>query len=334
MTTKRAAIYARVSTELQARDEKTSLERQEKNCRQRAAEDGLTVVEEYVIQDASSGSTDSTDRKELQRILRGAERGAFDVVIMDLIDRTSRGGIFEFADICQRFLRFGVMPVWSTDRDIDLSTPTGQLIAAAKAWGAQQEALAIARRSKQGKQDRIAQGLLAKEYLPYGYRWSDAAQTMYEPDPIAAAVVRRIFTTLAEGGSATQLMEALRVEGIRPPRKAWTLNSITYIAKNPIYKGQRAQRRYTTRPRDPADKRLRGLKSKRVIEKRDVSEWLITAVPALVDEATWTKANVQLERNRWYKHKSPRRYGADEVLLYGGFVRCAHCGHALTPKCA
>jgi hypothetical protein len=31
-------------------------------------------------------------------------------------------------------------------------------------------------------------------------------------------------------------------------------------------------------------------------------------------------------------YKQPRRYGADEVLLYGGFCRCAHCGKALSPK--
>jgi DNA invertase Pin-like site-specific DNA recombinase len=332
MTTKRAAIYCRVSTERQARDEKTSLERQEQNCRQRAFEDGLHVEEQYVVHDPFSGSVDAVDRKKLQALFAGAERGAFDVVITDLIDRTSRGGIFEFADICQRFLRFGVTPIWATDREIDLSTPTGQLIAAAKAWGANQEMLAISRRSKQGKQGRIAQGMLARECLPYGYRWTDATQTMYEPDPTTAPVVRRIIVTLAEGGSATQLMITLSAEGIPPPRKAWSLNTITYIARNPIYKGERVQRRFVTKPRDQQDRRQRGLKTKRTVEKRDMTEWLVTPVPALVDAATWARANAQLERNRWHKHKMPKRYTAEEVLLYGGFVRCAHCGRALNPK--
>ena len=55
-TPKRAAIYCRVSTTLQATDEKTSLQHQERLCRERAAEDGMTIMEEYVIRDASSGS--------------------------------------------------------------------------------------------------------------------------------------------------------------------------------------------------------------------------------------------------------------------------------------
>jgi DNA invertase Pin-like site-specific DNA recombinase len=339
-TIKRAAIYCRVSTERQARDEKTSLERQDQNCRHRALEDGLLIEEQYVVHDPFSGSVDATDRVKLQALFAGAERGAFDVVIMDLIDRTSRGGIFEFADICQRFLRFEVTPIWATDREIDLTTPTGQLIAAAKAWGAHQEKLAITRRSQQGKQGLIAQGQLAREYCPYGYRWTDATHVAYEPDPIAALIVYRIFVTLAEGGSATQLMIALNVEGIPSPRKVkagqrqtlWSLSSVTYIARNPIYKGERAQRRFVTKPRNPVERRQRRLRTYRTVEQRDVTEWAITAVPALVDAATWARANAQLERNRWHTHKPPTRFTADEVLLYGGYVRCAHCGRSMFPS--
>src|SRR5947209_6597296 len=71
-------------------------------------------------------------------------------------------GVNDFVDICQRFLRFEVTPIWATDRDIDLSTSNGQMFAAMKAWVAQQEKEAIMRRFRRGRQDRIAAGKLDK----------------------------------------------------------------------------------------------------------------------------------------------------------------------------
>jgi Recombinase len=102
-------------------------------------------------------------------------------------------------------------------------------------------------RSQRGKEDRIAPVQLAREYCPYGLRWTDATHEAYEPDPTTAPIVFRIFAALAEGGSATQLMNAFNIGGIPSPRKPkdgrrltlWSLSSVTYIARNPIYKGER-----------------------------------------------------------------------------------------------
>jgi site-specific DNA recombinase len=167
--------------------------------------------------DASSGSLESSERAALQRLLHAAERGAFDIVIMDLIDRTSRGGIFEFADICQRFLRFDVTPLWATDRDINLTPQTGQLIVAAKAWDAYQEKEAIMRRFRRKRQDRIADGHLDRATIPYGYQWADAERTAWEPDETTAPIVRRIFHEIATGQSATGLAKQLTETGVPTP---------------------------------------------------------------------------------------------------------------------
>lgn len=344
----RAAIYCRVSTTLQATDEKTSLQQQERLCRERAAEDGLVVVEEYVVHDASSGSVDSVDRAALQRLLQAAERGAFDVVLMDLIDRTSRGGVFEFADICQRFLRFGVIPLWATDRDIDLTTPTGQLIAAVKSWAAYQEKEAIARRMRRGKQGRIVRGLLAREYCPYGYRWIDAEHTQYEPDPVTAPIVLRIYRDLVAGQSASAIARALNAAGVPTPSQVkgtprthrrfaqnaprWTEPTMAYLVRNPVYKGERAQNRFESLPRDRQDRLDRNLTSARAHKQRDIEQWVITQVPALVDAQTWAAALTQLSRGNFRATKNPTRYTDAEVLLYGGYIRCAHCGRALSPR--
>ena len=71
MMTKRAAIYARVSTEMQER-EGTSLESQEARCRAYAEEQGWTV--EHVIKEQGSGG-DIDGRPKLLGLLTLAKAG-------------------------------------------------------------------------------------------------------------------------------------------------------------------------------------------------------------------------------------------------------------------
>ena len=292
--------------------------------------------------------SDSEDRKALQRLLQAAERSSFDVVIMDLIDRTSRGGIFEFADICSRFLRFDVTPIWASDHDIDLTTQTGQLIAAAKAWGANQEKEAIVRRFNRGRLDRIAAGHLHRSTVPYGYQWADAERTMFEANPATAPIVQRIFHEIAAGGSATRLTQTLTESGVPTPgavkgrsrehpvfggrEPRWTVPTIAAILANPAYKGQRAHNRFVSVKWSYKDKRERNLTSRAEIRKRDEDQWTIIPVPPLVTPDIWTQANATYHANARFTTPIPRRYTEEEVLLYGGYVRCAHCGYAMSPN--
>lgn len=345
-TQKRAAIFCRVSTPGQAEDEKSSLATQERECRRRADEDGLLVVEEHVACIAHTAS-DPDDRPELERLLRAAMQGKFHVVLMDVIDRTTRSGVFDFADICNRFLRAGVTPVWARDRSIDLTTEMGRLLATIKAFSANQERESLVRRFRDGKQGRIARGLLGRAYLPYGYAWN-ADHTDYVPDRLTAPVVQRVYATLAQGGSAARLRDALNREQVASPaqRKGlrrrhlkfqdtpplWSVAMICDLVRNPVYKGERVQNRYMRVERDPHERRERGLKSKYQVIERPEADWHITPVTPLVDAATWDQAVQQLTRNAFATTKQATRFTTDEVLCYGGLVRCALCGRAMTVR--
>ncbi|WP_240517551.1 recombinase family protein [Paracoccus salipaludis] len=83
-TARRAAIYARYSSDLQ-RD--ASLEDQIRACRNYAARQDLEVVEAYSDR-AVSGA--SLMRSGLQKLLRDAQAGSFGVVIAEALDRLSR----------------------------------------------------------------------------------------------------------------------------------------------------------------------------------------------------------------------------------------------------
>ena len=75
----RAAIYARFSSDLQ-RD--ASIEDQVRSCREYAARQGLTIVDVYADR-AVSGA--SLMRSGIQKLLRDAQRGAFDLVLSEAL---------------------------------------------------------------------------------------------------------------------------------------------------------------------------------------------------------------------------------------------------------
>jgi DNA invertase Pin-like site-specific DNA recombinase len=370
-----AAIYCRVSTERQAIGDKTSLDRQEKNCRRTADKLGLTVNENYVIKEAHSGS-DPEDRDELKRLHAAAEHGQIKYVIMDVIDRTTRAGIFDFVDICKRFQHFHVEPIWASIPELDLTDPHDQKVASDKAYEAFIDKENIARRFQEGKSERMENGLILRAYMCYGYRWNaerprsfsdyeddqdprtewvldEEAHPREDGSPWPAQVVRRIFAALAEGYrtgsdiSSVKIAAQLTAEGIptpsqikrvrrrskhwREPSPEWSIQGIIGMVKNPTYKGTRPQHRWEKKPRSEKERRERGLRSSRIIEQRPESDWKMVAVPPLVDEQTWEDANRQLQRNRTFIHRQPRRFTTDDLLLYGGYVRCVYCNRALAP---
>lgn len=356
-----AAIYARVSTEQQATGDRTSLERQEKNCRRTAARLGLTVHERYVVKEAHSAS-DPEDRPGLEHLQRAAERGEFQYVLVDVIDRATRAGGEDILDIIKRFLAFGVEPVWANHPEWDMHDILDRRKAVDDAWKAWEDKQTIARRFYEGKLERMENGLLLRNNIAYGYRWNapdprwrgeydEDPRTMWEPDEgdgsqyNTAQVVRRIFRMMAEGSSTVRVKDQLNMEGVPPPSQVknrkrrpsrligttvgWNVATVSKITKDTSYKGQHPQHRWYEKVHDPKVRKAKGLKTDRYNAERDPSEWKYVAVPALVDGATWEAANRQLQQNITQWHRAPRRYTAADVLLYGGWVRCAYCGGAL-----
>lgn len=83
--TKRAAIYARFSTDLQ---NERSVEDQVTLCRKHAEQHDLTVVATY--EDKARSGASIFGRDGLLRLMDAARDGAFDVVVIEALDRLSR----------------------------------------------------------------------------------------------------------------------------------------------------------------------------------------------------------------------------------------------------
>jgi DNA invertase Pin-like site-specific DNA recombinase len=126
----RAALYARVSTNLDEKDLKNkdgeAVKRQAPvqliKLRRFAENHGWEVVAEYA--DRASGADDS--RPEFDKMMKAAYKREFDVILVVRIDRIMRS-LSNLLNVLNQLQEWKV-GLHATDQQIDLSSPTGRLM--------------------------------------------------------------------------------------------------------------------------------------------------------------------------------------------------------------
>ena len=149
-STKRAALYVRVSTDAQ------TLENQIRALRQVAERRGWNVVEVY--RDAGiSGAKGRNGRPGLDSMLKDASRRKFDIVMAWAIDRVGRS-LSDLLDTIQHLEACGV-DLYLDQQAIDTTTPMGKLVFQLTGAFAEFERTMIRQRIKAGLKRAIAQGM-------------------------------------------------------------------------------------------------------------------------------------------------------------------------------
>jgi DNA invertase Pin-like site-specific DNA recombinase len=149
-STKRAALYVRVSTDAQ------TLENQIRELRQVAGRRGWDVVEVY--SDAGiSGAKGRNGRPELDSMLKDASRRKFDIVMAWAIDRLGRS-LSDLLDTIQHLEACGV-DLYLDQQAIDTTTPMGKLVFQVTGAFAEFERTMIRQRIKAGLKRAVAQGV-------------------------------------------------------------------------------------------------------------------------------------------------------------------------------
>lgn len=243
-TTKRAAIYIRVSSAQQ--EENYSLATQEEACRRYCAERGYLVADEHVYQDIHTGA-DIWERRGLSSAREMARTGAVDVVVAYKIDRLSRsqqhlGALLTEAD------RYGVKYEFATERLDD--SLQGRILLGTMGIVAEVEREMFRERSLRGKRARITAGKPLHGQRPlYGYRWNDD-KSAYLINEAEAAIVRRVFSEVASGHTLRSIKKSFDEEGVPVPlasRKGvdrWQIPTIQRMCKQPAYWGEAQSNRY------------------------------------------------------------------------------------------
>jgi site-specific DNA recombinase len=305
------AIYARVSTE--AQEARGTIGSQLEALRERVAADGDDLAGEYV-DDGVSGAR--LDRPGLDALRDAAEAGAFDTLWCLTPDRLSRSYAYQVL-ISDELARHGVTIRYLDAPDI-ANDPQARLLTQMQSVIAEYERAKICERSRRGKLFRARAGENVHWKAPYGYlrviRHGDRPAHLVINEQ-QAAVVRRIFADYTTGGlSLRQITIALNAEHIPTPTgKHWISSTVGRMVRREAYTGRLVNRTKTIT--DP------GRRPRQVPRSRD--EWILTACPPLIDDATYDAAARTCADNTNF---SARRLNPDEqAWLLRGLVFCA-CG--------
>jgi len=304
---RQCAIYTRVSTEEQV--ERYSLEAQKEVLTRWAEVLGYEVAATYT-DPGYSGAQE--DRPALTRLLADAQEGRFAVVLVYRLDRLARKVRLAY-DLIERLEQCGVGLMSYSEPNINTTTSIGKAVLGIMAVFAEWERDTFAERSRLGLRKAAQSGRYLGGIVPYGYTVEDGRLT---PQPEEAAVVRQIFTWVAERGWSTervaQELNRLGVppkyrregRGVRGRRTAgvWRGGGVLRILKNRTYIGEYTYGKRTRKPQP---------------------DLVPVAVPPLVEPALFQAAQEQLARNALFAARNAR-----SVYLLKGLIRCGVCGRA------
>ena len=229
---KRAILYARVSTDEQARSG-YSLAQQLEALRDYASREGYEGLEE-VVDPGQSGA--SLERPGLDRVRDLVATGGAAVVLAQDRDRIAREPAYLFY-LREEFAQHNTVLRALNDRGDD--SPEGQLTDGILDQIARFERLKIAERSRRGKLRKVREGkLLAPPTPRYGFKLN-AARDAYEVDEAEMEVIRRIFRMVGvEGRSPGSLARIFDREGVPTPKgtKRWDRSFFRECILADIYK--------------------------------------------------------------------------------------------------
>ena len=342
----KCAVYSRYSD---AKQSTSSIEDQIRKCREYAARNGWTVLDNHIYRDSAiTGSTD--ERNALKQMLAAATSNIrqFDCVLVDDTSRLSRS--LGDTDRIAKELKFAGVRIVYVAQGFDSESESAGILTAIYGGINEQYLVDLGKKTFRGVEG------LAKRHLHtggrcFGYRnvqiEDDALRDSHgkpivcgvrlEVEPKQEKIVRRIFSMYAEGRSLKYITKKLNEEGVQSPRpqkgrvsRSWCPSSVRTILHNERYRGLVVWGK-TKKVRSPKT-------GKRVYRPRPESEWVQSEIPEqrIISDELWQRVEARREAvNRLYSDAT-RRNGLmhtramNSAYLFSGLLKCAGCGANLT----
>jgi site-specific DNA recombinase len=326
-----AAIYARYSSDMQR---SASIEDQARNCRKRAEAERWTIIETFA--DAAISGSDS-NRPQYKAMLVAAERGEFQVLLLDDLSRLARDSVEQERII--RRLEFKGLRIIATSDGYDSESKARKMHRGFK--GLMNE---IFLDDLRDKTHRGIAGQHIKRFWtggrPYGYRLKQILDpverdpfgapkrigSQIEPHPEQAPIVLEMFERYANGEAARNIASDFNARGIPSPGSSWRrkarrchgwMGSAVYtILVNDLYTGHVKwnQNRYERDPDTKIHKR----------RERPKSEWLTYRDESLriISDELWERS----VRRRTPNPGAKLKCGGRPRFLLSGILKCSVCG--------
>ena len=323
-----AAIYARVSSARQAKDQ--TIGSQLSALREHAATSRLDVPEEWVFADeGQSGAT--LVRPGLEALRDLAAQGCLDVVLVYSPDRLARKFAYQ-ALLIEELARCGVRVEFVKGPRGD--SPEDQLLIQFQGMFAEYEKAQLMERYRRGKAWRAKTGSVnVLSGAPFGYRYirkTPGSGAFYEVVPHEAVLVAEMFRRYADDGAAiADLRRWLTDQGVRTRtgKERWDRSVIWGMLRNPAYAGTAVFGK-TQAVHEPAGLNRTARLAGRTVPKqvrtqdRPREEWTGIPVPALVDEETFDRVQQRLADNKRFASRNTKF-----PSLLQGIAACASCGY-------
>ena len=341
---KRAILYARVSTDEQAKSG-YSLAQQMEALREYATREGYEVLEE-VTDPGQSGA--SLERPGMDQVRDLVAVGGVSVVLAQDRDRFAREPAYHYL-LRKEFEEHGTSMRALNDRGDE--SPEGELTDGILDQVAKFERTKTAERTRRGKLRKAREGkVIATVKPPYGFRYNESRDglVVYQPEMLG---VEKIFRLAAEGCGSFVIQKRLYQENIPSPRgnKNWQRRVIKQLVMSDVYKPHTYEettelvsaevvttlnpaREYGIRWWNCSARKTRQVsesdgnggrryRKQSSAIRRDSKEWI--AVPIV---AYLPRSLVEQARATMATHRSPQRKHLTRGWELRGLVRCGHCG--------
>jgi site-specific DNA recombinase len=320
-TSRRAAIYARVSTDKQ---NPLSPADQERKCREYSDRNGITVLGEHVYCDEGLSGV-GLDRPALQRLLRAAlaRTRDFDVILVDDTSRLSRST--EDVLSIYRDLNFAGLQLIAVSQNIDSHHEQAETLITIHGLIDHSYVAELSKKVHRGSESAVLRGLHVGGTC-YGYALvaeGNAGSKRLAIEESEALIVLRIFEMSAGGHSLKGITKQLNAEHAGG-RGNWCPTGIRSMLKRELYKGEVVWNRskFEKVPRTNTRRR----------KMRDESEWIRVQHPELtiVPAELWDRVQARLDYFGRKPSEGRRRGLFSRALtspyLFSGLLKCGECG--------
>lgn len=302
------AIYARVSTDEQAR-EGQSIETQIDKLTAYAKFQGWSNVQVFVDEGISAKDM---NRPEMKRLIKLIKQKKVAIVATMAVDRLSRNllDMLQFIELCEKH---GAAYVCA-GLNFDTSTPIGRMVLQILAAFAEFERSMIATRVKS---NMIEIAEKKKKYMavpPFGYMFDEHKNLVIVPEE--AEWVQKAADMFIAGYGYRIVTKYLNDSGIKTRKGVlWTSTTTRGMLTNELYIGKLIwNRRYYDK-----DGKMCW---------RDPSEWIVheNAHPSILSMEQWNEINKRITR------KTPKGGARQMKYRLTGMLRCAYCGSMMASR--
>ncbi|HUC96327.1 MAG TPA: recombinase family protein [Candidatus Saccharimonadales bacterium] len=330
----RAALYARVSTELQ-KDEET-VQNQLTEIRRVIAEDGNSLLDscEY-IDEGWSGAI--LERPSLDIMRQDAREKKFDILYVYDKGRLARKYVYQEI-VIEELANLDI--TFKSLHDINGTTPEEQVMGGVMGIFHEYERVKITERFRIGKLNKVRSGKLLGYQAPYGYDYVpirgkgvDKINGKFVINEEEAEVVKMIFEWIGiECVSIKEVVRRLYDLGVMPKkqkRDTWSTGPIHRMLKNETYIGKhfyyKSESCITSNPMARTQKKYQHrhtMKGSRKIRPRE--EWLEVKAPRIISDELFNQATAQVKSNGKHSQRCKRN-----PYLFGSLIQCP-CGATRT----